>query len=105
MLKLAFQGKIQVVFFKEDDAIIACAPALDLSSCGSTFKEAKKNFSECLHIYLRETIRRGTLEQDLMRLGWTVSPGEMSLRPPKEEHKNIPLHILKTENMRIPIGC
>jgi hypothetical protein len=36
---------------------------LDISTCGDSFEEAKKNFSELMDAFLSETIKMGTLEE------------------------------------------
>src|SRR3989339_178931 len=105
MLRFTFQGTIPVVFFREDGMIVAYSSALDLSTCGKTIKEAQKNFTECLKIYLEETIKHGTLEKDLLRLGWKRDPKEFGMIPPIEKHKTIPVHILKITDIRIPANA
>ncbi len=103
MLKIRMEGKISVVFFRESEMIVAYAPALDLSTCGNTIKRAYKNFNKCLKIYLEETIKHGTLEQDLLKLGWECHPKNLTITPPKERYKSIPVNILKKVEIGIPI--
>jgi len=103
MLKLQIEGKIPVVFFRDDGMVVAYSPALDLSTCGETVKEAQKNFTNCLNIYLKETIKHGTLERDLLKLGWKSNPEKFSILPPEKSYKNIPVNILKRTEIRVPI--
>ena len=103
MLRLKIEGKVPVVFFKEDEMVIAYSSVLDLSTCGETIKDAKKNFVECLRIYLTETVRYGTLEKDLLRLGWKSQPKSLTIIPPVEKYKIAPLHILKRVEIPIPV--
>lgn len=56
------------------------APALDLVGQGKTIKEAQRDFEEVMDIYLEETLRKGTLEKDLLRCGWQKHQG--SMQPP-----------------------
>jgi len=102
MLKMQFTGSVEVMFFKDDGMIVAHCPTLALSTCGRDIDEAKKGFEGCLKIYLEETVRHGTLEKDLMKLGWKAHPLNMTLTPPGHSHyKNIPTHIL--ESIQIPV--
>ncbi len=68
-----YGGNIPVLFFKEGEMFVSYSPALDLSSCGSTFEEAKKNFDEALHIFFQECLKHGTLEVTLESCGWKKS--------------------------------
>ena len=67
-LKLKFTLPVSIL--KENDSFIAYTPALDLSTCGDTFEEAKKRFSEAVNIFFEEVVRKGTLEDVLSDLGW-----------------------------------
>lgn len=96
------KSKLKVSLFRDGRDIIAYCPALDLCSCGKTEREAKKNFEECLKIYLDETIKHGTLEKDLLRLGWKKHTEDYSFEPPPEEHARIPHHILKQFQIPVP---
>jgi hypothetical protein len=70
MQKIKIKGTIPLCFMKEKDSIIAFTPALDLSTCGRTFEEAKKNFIEALDIFFEECLRMGTLKDVLESCGW-----------------------------------
>jgi len=105
MLKLSIKGKIPVVFFEEDDTIIAYSQAVDLSSCGATIPEAKKHFEACLRIYLEETIKHGTLEKDLLKLGWKSNPKKYAFIPSPERYRSIPSNILKRTEVEVPVNA
>jgi len=66
---------------KEKGSFVAFSPALDLSTCGKTFEEAKKNFSEALDIFFEECIEMGTLHEVLESYGWEKS-GKNGWKPP-----------------------
>jgi len=68
---------LPVVFLKEGAKYIAYTPALDLSTCGNTFDQAKRRFQEVLQIFIDELIKMGTLEEVLGECGWRKSS-----RPP-----------------------
>lgn len=61
MQKIKISGTIPLCFMKEKKSFIAFSPALDLSTCGRTFEEAKKNFAEALEIFIEECLKMGTL--------------------------------------------
>jgi predicted RNase H-like HicB family nuclease len=103
MIKFQFTGTVKVVFFAEDNKIVAFCPALDLTTCGNNEREAKRNLEECLKIYLEETIKHGTLEKDLIKHGWKPHPVNMSFVPPSGRHESIPVHILKSIQIPIPV--
>ena len=70
-------GSLNVAIFKEGRTYIAYAPALDLVAQGRSVREVRKHFEEVFDIYLEETIKKGTLEKDLMRCGWHKRAGNM----------------------------
>lgn len=71
MKKLGIKAvSLPVTIFKEGKSYVAYSPALDLSTCASTYKKAQKNFSEVVSIFIEELIEMGTLEVILRELGW-----------------------------------
>lgn len=66
--KLEFSLPVSIL--KEDNVFIAYTPALDLSTCGDTYEEAKERFSEIVNIFFEEVTKKGTLEDVLLDLGW-----------------------------------
>jgi|ERR1044072_3106554 hypothetical protein len=83
-------GKLSVSFFKQDGCVIAYAPALDLSSYGSTEREAQKNFGEALDLFWSSFSDARELDQLLGSLGWNKTKGA-SWEPPKVTQKEITL--------------
>lgn len=63
-------GSLPVVYMREGKAFIAYTPALDLSSYGASFNEAKENFKEALIVFLRDIIERNTVDEVLEECGW-----------------------------------
>ncbi len=65
-MKLNFRIEI----FKEDKQYVAIAPELNVSSFGSTKKEAKESLREAVELFLEECRRMGTLEDVLIEAGF-----------------------------------
>ena len=63
---------LEVALFQEDEMWVAYCPALEVSSYGENQEDARKAFDEAMQIFLSETIRKGTLERYLLRLGWQL---------------------------------
>ncbi|VVB63103.1 Uncharacterised protein [uncultured archaeon] len=63
-------GSLPIIYLREGPAFIAYTPALDLSSYGATFDEAKKNFKEALDLFIQDIIERNTVEEVLEECGW-----------------------------------
>lgn len=77
------EGAIPVIYMREGRAFIAYTPALDLSSYGATFDEAKKNLKEALRIFIEDILERGTLEEVFEECGWErVETPELHWTPP-----------------------
>lgn len=70
MNKVAVKFALPFSILREDDSFIAYTPALDLSTAGSTFEEAQKNFEEAVNIFFKELVEMGTLDDVLVELGW-----------------------------------
>jgi predicted RNase H-like HicB family nuclease len=67
---IKIRGAIPLCFLKEGKAFVAFSPALDLSTCGKTFDEARENFAEALEIFFEECLKMGTLAEALESYGW-----------------------------------
>lgn len=75
---------------------VAYSPELDVSSCGKTPAEARKNLREAVEIFLAETARMNTLDEILEESGFIKEKYDNKIRwqPPK---------IISTEKERIAI--
>lgn len=62
--------KLPVSILKEGKKFVAYSPALDLSTSGKTYGEAKKRFAEIVNIFFEEIDKKGSLEDVLKELGW-----------------------------------
>ncbi|MFA5188558.1 MAG: hypothetical protein WC460_04310 [Patescibacteria group bacterium] len=70
MAKINLEFKLPVSILREGKQYIAYTPALDLSTSGKTYKEAKKRFEEIVNIFFEELIKKGTVDEVLQDLGW-----------------------------------
>lgn len=70
MKKVKLEFNLPVSVIKEDKDYIAFSPALDLSTCGKSYEEARERFLEAVNIFFEEIIKKETLESALKNLGW-----------------------------------
>ena len=61
---------LSIIFLREKKRFVAYSPALDLSTSGKTFEEAKKRFAEASRLFFEEVVRKNTLSEALQDLGW-----------------------------------
>ena len=62
--------------FKEGDTFVAHAPKLDVSTCGATDEEARRNIREAVHAFLEAARRMGTLREILEESGYRLVADE-----------------------------
>ena len=60
-----FKFSLPFSILKERKYYIAYSPALDLSTSGKTFEEAKRRFEEVVEIFFEEVLEKGTLDNVL----------------------------------------
>jgi len=63
--------KLTEIVFKEGNMFVSYTPELDVSSCGDTAADAKKNLSEAVALFVEEAARMGTLNDILCEQGFT----------------------------------
>ena len=56
--------------FKEGETFVAYVPALDVSSCGSTDEEARRNIRDAVRGFLAASEDLGTLDEILQEAGY-----------------------------------
>lgn len=94
---------ITVFFFREGEQIVAYSPALDLSSCGRNLTQAKEMFQKALDAFFESLEEMGTTEKALTELGWRrISSPQRPWRVPRAK-TYVPMHLLKTREMRVPL--
>lgn len=74
--------QLPIYFYQEGDIVVATSPALEITTQGATFDEAKKNFEELLGIFFEEYSDLNVLEKVLTECGW--SKVENKMQPPIE---------------------
>ncbi len=64
-----------VHIFKEADMYVAHVPELDVSSCGVTDNEARKNIRDAVQAFLEASAQIGTLAEILDEAGYACEGG------------------------------
>ncbi len=83
---------LPVSILREGKRFIAYTPALDLSTSGKTFEQAKRRFEEAAELFFEEIENQNTLETVLSGLGWR-----------KVEHQWVPPVVVAHEESRVRI--
>lgn len=65
-----------VHIFREGEMYVAHAPELDVSSCGSTETEARRNIQDAVKGFLETSGEMGTLNDVLEEAGYRLEKGE-----------------------------
>ena len=71
MQEFAFDTHI----FKEGDTFVAYVPALDISSCGATDEDARRNIRDAVRGFLAASADLGTLDDILEEAGYRRENG------------------------------
>lgn len=66
MKNIEFQTQV----WKEGKMFVSYAPQLDVSSCGNTIEQARKNIIEAVELFLETAEEMGTLKQILEESGF-----------------------------------
>jgi predicted RNase H-like HicB family nuclease len=84
-MRMILQAQFQLfgVLKKENGWYIAHCPPLDITTQGRTEAEAKRNLAEASELFVVSCFERGTFEQALRELGWTVVAGRPAARQGK----------------------
>ncbi|MEW6356554.1 MAG: hypothetical protein AB1696_09525 [Planctomycetota bacterium] len=59
-----------MVVFKEGKAYVAYSPELDVSSCGRTVAQARRNLKTAVRLFVEEAEKMGTLDDILAESGY-----------------------------------
>lgn len=66
--------QLHTEIWREGEMYVAYVPPLDLSSCGRTVEEAKKNIGEATAAFLETAQEMGTLKDILEEAGFSFRP-------------------------------
>jgi predicted RNase H-like HicB family nuclease len=64
--------QLHTEIWQEGTMYVAYVPQLDLSSCGHTCEEAKKNIREATEAFVEEAQKMGTLKEILEEAGFAL---------------------------------
>jgi predicted RNase H-like HicB family nuclease len=70
--------KLFGVIKRQGDWYVAHCPPLDITTQGRTSIEAKENLREACSLFVLSCFERGTFEQAMRELGWSVANGGAS---------------------------
>lgn len=97
--------EIRVNIVRDHDYFVACSPALDVTTYAKSPQKARERFVEAVHIFLEDTMEKGTLEKVLLGLGWKLQQKPtVKYQPPKSRtsHRIAPVET-HTEQVAIPL--
>ncbi|MFH1096036.1 MAG: type II toxin-antitoxin system HicB family antitoxin [Candidatus Desantisbacteria bacterium] len=64
------QIEYDMIVFKEEKTFVAYSPELDVSSCGETIDQAKRNLKTAVRLFLEEAEKMKTLDTILIEAGF-----------------------------------
>lgn len=79
--------QIATFSFEEDGRTFVYNPALNLMAYGKDLEKARSEFSQLMGIYMEYTLNKGTLEADLIALGWKKKRNKHLAPPSIQELK------------------
>ncbi|MGC2110811.1 MAG: type II toxin-antitoxin system HicB family antitoxin [Candidatus Korobacteraceae bacterium] len=79
-MRVAVQAEFKLfgVIKRQGDWYVAYCPPLDITTQGRTLSEAKENLQEASYLFMVSCFERGTFEQAMRELGWSVAKGSAS---------------------------
>jgi predicted RNase H-like HicB family nuclease len=89
-MEIEFDG----LFFWEGSVCVGYCPELDVSSCGCSIEEARKNLKTAVRLFVEEAEKLGTLRDILIEAGYRETPDGQWISP----------RLVATEVMTVPIG-
>lgn len=75
-----YHFSIEFFIFQEDGNYVAYCPALDISTCASTYNDAISSFYEMFQLHVECCVESGTLYDDLLAHGWKLK--KKNIQPP-----------------------
>lgn len=77
---------LNLLLWHEESVFYQYAPELDLTGYGESVEEARSSFEHCLEEFVTYTLNKGTIFDELERLGWTVNKKKKRVRAPEADH-------------------
>lgn len=81
------KARIVLISFQEGDDYIVYSPHLEVTGYGKNQEEAMESFNHCLGVFLDYTVKKKTLHEELISLGWALQKGSAQ-RPKKIQAPN-----------------
>ncbi|HNW93182.1 MAG TPA: hypothetical protein PKM88_09780 [bacterium] len=94
---------LAVNFFKDDGAIIADCPALQLCTSGKNFTHAKRMFKEALDLWMETVLAMGTLDAALKELGWRNNRDAGCMTPKRTSYPPQQVNLLAQDYVSISL--
>lgn len=76
--------RLELIAWADDNLYFQYAPALDLTGYGNSTEEAARSFKIQLDEFVSYTLNKGTVYDELERLGWTVNKKRKRVVVPEE---------------------
>ncbi len=76
--------RLELIAWADDNLYFQYAPALDLTGYGNSTEEAAQSFKIQLDEFVSYTLNKGTVYDELERLGWTVNKKRKRVAAPEE---------------------
>lgn len=77
--------KLDVITWEEDNIFFYFSPALDIVGYGQSDSDARESFEHIMGEFVSYTHNKGTLFDELERLGWAVNKKKKRMLPPNTE--------------------
>lgn len=74
-----------LLLWKEDGIWYQYSPELDITGYGKSELEAKNSFEYTLQDFIGYTLKKGTIFDELEKLGWTTNKRKKRLHAPEED--------------------
>jgi predicted RNase H-like HicB family nuclease len=71
---------VEVTFRPSGKFWLASCPSLDLATQGETLERAQENLKEALGLFIESCLNRGTLEEVLLRAGYTKTRAQQAAK-------------------------
>jgi predicted RNase H-like HicB family nuclease len=92
VMKMELSVKTQII--REGDVFVAYAPELDVSSCGDTVEEARRNLREAVELFIETAREKGALKDILEEAGFHEEDSSVWQGP----------EIIAQDSMHLPIS-